>query len=126
MVHSFEFLLRMRLKFKNFVFFFSHAGVKFYDDDPRFVESAVSSDIGNVSQVIPAMQPEFNIGADPPHVNHTPGFADVAKSNEAQEYTFVIMKALAKTAIDLLSNPDLMTQAKEEFETNSLKEPGLN
>lgn len=71
------------------------------------------------------MQPEFEIGAEPPHVNHTPGFADVARSEKAQQYTFTIINALAKTAIDLLSNPDLMAEVKEEFKNNPLKEPGL-
>lgn len=99
-------------------------GVKFYDNDPRYVESAVSSDIGNVSQIVPAMQPEFEIGAVAPHVNHTVGFADVTGSESAQEYTLVVMEALAKTAIELMANPDLMTAVKVEFDMNPLRDPG--
>lgn len=88
------------------------------------MESAVSTDMGNVSQVVPGIQPEFYIGAESPHVNHTAGFADFAASEEAQEYTFLVAEALAKTAVDLLSNPDLMQKVKMEFEENPLRDPG--
>lgn len=87
------------------------------------MESAVSTDMGNVSHVVPGMQPDFYIGATPPHVNHTAGFADFAASEEAQEYTIVVAEALAKTAIDLLSNADLMKKVKEEFQNNPFRDP---
>ncbi|KAF8782763.1 Peptidase M20 domain-containing protein 2 [Argiope bruennichi] len=49
-------------------------GIIFQDGNPSICESAVSTDMGNVSHVVPAIQPEYCIGARAPHVNHTPGF----------------------------------------------------
>ncbi|GFU29272.1 peptidase M20 domain-containing protein 2 [Nephila pilipes] len=93
-------------------------GIVFQDDNPRICESAVSTDMGNVSHVVPSIQPEYSIGACAPHVNHTPGFATAAGSPAAQEPSLKIAECLALTVLDLMTNPELMIKVKSEFETN--------
>uniref|UniRef100_A0A2L2XVH7 Peptidase M20 domain-containing protein 2 n=1 Tax=Parasteatoda tepidariorum TaxID=114398 RepID=A0A2L2XVH7_PARTP len=91
--------------------------IKFRDGDMRICESAVSTDMGNVSHVVPSIQPEYSIGAGP-HVNHTPGFAIAAADIKAQIPTLHIAESLALTVIELMSNPELLQKVKMEYETN--------
>ncbi|KAG8201514.1 hypothetical protein JTE90_011189 [Oedothorax gibbosus] len=90
-------------------------GITFVHDDPRICESAVSSDMGNVSLVVPSIHPEFNIGAAAPHVNHTPGFATAAGSPKAQEPTLRVAEALAETALGLMTDRRFLDEVKAEF-----------
>lgn len=74
---------------------------------------AGSTDMGNVSKVVPSIHPFFKImdGVVP----HTVGFLDAAKTETAFEATLKAAKAMAMTAADLLSNPQLLQEVKEEF-----------
>ncbi|HLY66538.1 MAG TPA: M20 family metallopeptidase [Chloroflexota bacterium] len=72
-----------------------------------------STDMGNVSWRVPAIQPMFQI-VD--HVaNHTREFTAAAVTERAFEATFNAAKAMAFTAIDLLSDPALLERARREF-----------
>lgn len=64
-----------------------------------------SSDIGNVSQVIPTIHPHVPIG-DGIHI-HTPGFAAAAGSERGGEAVLEGARAMALTAIDLCLTPEL-------------------
>jgi len=73
-----------------------------------------SSDMGNVSHVIPAIHPYIamvpdNVGA------HTPEFALAAGSEAGDRAWNIGAKALAMTAIDLFTNPELLAQARAEL-----------
>jgi metal-dependent amidase/aminoacylase/carboxypeptidase family protein len=59
-----------------------------------------STDVGNVSQIVPTIHPDICIGGG--IAAHTPEFATVAASDYAQERVLVGAKAMAMTAIDLL------------------------
>jgi len=59
-----------------------------------------STDVGNVSQVIPTIHPDIGIGCQ--LVAHTPEFTMATGSAYAQERVLVGAKAMAMTAIDLL------------------------
>jgi len=73
-----------------------------------------STDMGNVSWHVPAIQPMFSI-VD--HVaNHTREFTAAAGSERAYEATLQTAKAMAFTAIDLLRRPELLDQARREFQ----------
>ncbi len=73
-----------------------------------------STDMGNVSGRVPAIQPMFKI-VD--HVaNHTREFTEAAASARAYDAMLETAKAMAFTAIDLLAEPKLLDQAKREFE----------
>lgn len=59
-----------------------------------------STDVGNVSQVVPTVHPDISIGH---HIlAHTPAFAAAAGSEYAQERLLVGAKCMAMTAVDLL------------------------
>jgi amidohydrolase len=73
-----------------------------------------STDMGNVSWRVPAIQPMFQIADHIP--NHTREFTAAAATDRAFEATFEAAKAMAFTAIDLLAQPALLDQAKREFQ----------
>ena len=74
---------------------------------------AGSTDMGNVSQVVPSIHPFFKIGDDV--VPHTLEFREAAKTEPAFRATLVASAALAMTAADLLSTPERVEKAWEEF-----------
>ena len=73
-----------------------------------------SSDIGNVSQVVPTIHPYLAIGPEDMG-GHTAEFREAACSPAGHEGMIHAAKLLAMTAIDLLANPDNLTQAKKAF-----------
>jgi metal-dependent amidase/aminoacylase/carboxypeptidase family protein len=73
-----------------------------------------SSDIGNVSQVIPAIQPMIGI-APAGMAIHTRDFADAAVKPLARAGLVAAAKAMAMTTLDLLAEPARVDRAKAEF-----------
>lgn len=73
-----------------------------------------STDMGNVSQVMPSLHPYIAI-APAGTAGHTIEFREAAKSEEGHEGLINAAKAMAMTTIDLLSDPKLMQQVKHEF-----------
>ena len=75
-----------------------------------------SSDVGNVSQVVPTIQPYVKIA---PHGTpwHSRAFEAAARSGEARQGLVAAAKALAMTAFDLLADPGLVARAKTELTT---------
>ncbi len=73
-----------------------------------------SSDVGNVSQVVPAIQPMVAI-APLGMAIHTREFADAAVKPMARAGMVAAAKTMAMTAFDLLADPARVTAAKEEF-----------
>ncbi len=73
-----------------------------------------SSDIGNVSQVIPAIQPMVAI-APLGMAIHTREFADAAVKPMARAGMVAAAKTMAMTALDLLAEPAKVQAAKAEF-----------
>jgi amidohydrolase len=73
-----------------------------------------STDMGNVSQVIPAIHPSVAI-ASPSVLLHSTDFALAAASASGHKGLLDASKALAMTVVDLLSNPETMARVKEEF-----------
>ena len=74
-----------------------------------------STDMGNVSYVVPSIHPVFGIPVEDGAGNHTPGFTAAAATEEAHRATLRASKALAMTALDLYANPDLLKKAWAEF-----------
>ena len=62
-----------------------------------------SSDIGNVSHVVPTIHPYLGI-SQTPITGHTRGFADATITEFAHERLFIGMMALAYTGYDVLQN----------------------
>ncbi|XP_077522862.1 xaa-Arg dipeptidase-like isoform X1 [Amblyomma americanum] len=89
-------------------------GVQFTDADLSSMEPCgASTDVGNVSYEVPTIHPMFGIRTD--GMNHTPAFAEASNSAEAQAPTLRAAKTLALTALDLFTDPALVSQAKAEF-----------
>ncbi len=89
------------------------------DETPRPLGS---TDMGNVSKIMPAIHPGIAIA--PTKVNgHSPQFAEYAASDSGNAAITVAAKALAMTAIDVLTNADLRTRMREEFERSMSRDP---
>jgi len=73
-----------------------------------------STDMGNVSQVVPAIHPMLSIANENISV-HSPEFADAAASEQGLNAIILSSKALAMTAIDLLTTPKHITEIRQEF-----------
>jgi metal-dependent amidase/aminoacylase/carboxypeptidase family protein len=77
-------------------------------------ENAGSTDMGNVSHVVPALHPTVAIAsAEVP--GHSQGFLEAAGSMRGYQAMIDAAKALAMTGADLLADPGLIEQAKVEF-----------
>ena len=84
--------------------------------DPRDVPAAVagSTDMGNVSQLVPAIHPM--IAAAPPHVPlHSSDFAAYSGSESGECAVIDGAKALAMTALDVLCRPELRAAVHAAF-----------
>lgn len=77
-----------------------------------------SSDMGNVSQVVPAIHPYLPIGQ---FTGHSKEFAEGAVSDQAMETLLLAAKALAWTALDVLAQPNLAQAAKDEHQKALVK-----
>ena len=73
-----------------------------------------SSDVGNVSQVIPTIQPMIAI-APPGMAIHTREFAAAAVKPMARAGMVAAAKTMAMTTLDLLAEPKRVEAAKAEF-----------
>jgi amidohydrolase len=76
-----------------------------------------SSDVGNVSQLAPTIQPMVGI-APPGVLIHSTEFAKVAASKEALKIMLDAAKAMAMTVADLLAEPKNLAAARAEFDKN--------
>ncbi len=72
-----------------------------------------STDMGNVSHLVPSIQPYVGIARNTPI--HTPEFALAAASEEGLKGMIDAAKGMALTAVDLLGDPDIMNRVKDDF-----------
>ena len=72
-----------------------------------------STDMGNVSQVVPSIHPSFGVGA--PALNHSAEFTAVAATDAAHDNMISVTKAMAMTAVEFALDPELVRQAKADF-----------
>jgi len=73
-----------------------------------------SSDVGNVSRLVPTIQPLVSIAPDDVLI-HTPEFAERAKTEDSLRSMLDAAKAMAMTVIDLLGSPDNLAKSRDEF-----------
>ena len=93
-----------------------HLGMTVPDPRPTPPERAASSDFGNVSQVAPSAG--FAVATHEPGTNfHTTEFTRGSMGPRAFEGMRVAIEAMACAAADLLAAPDLVAQARREFES---------
>jgi amidohydrolase len=83
--------------------------------EPAENEPMGSTDMGNVSQVVPAIHPYLAIA--PEGVSgHSIAFREASYSDEGQRGMLNAARAMALTALELLAKPELLTAARKEFE----------
>jgi amidohydrolase len=80
--------------------------------DPHF--GLGSTDMGNVSQVVPSIHPTIAI-APREVLIHTPEFAAAAASQAGHEGLMDAAKAMAMTVVDILGQPRMLDKIKQEF-----------
>jgi metal-dependent amidase/aminoacylase/carboxypeptidase family protein len=74
-----------------------------------------STDMGNVSYVVPTIHPMFSIPSDPMNGNHTAPFTEAAAGEEAHARTIRVAKAMARAAYDLAADPELLASVRADF-----------
>ena len=84
------------------------------DPQPIPDRASGSSDMGNVSMLVPAIHPEVAI-AEPKVSLHSVEFRAAAVSAEGDRGLIDGAKALALTAVDLLANPKTIAAIRKEF-----------
>ena len=81
-----------------------------------------SSDIGDVSQLVPTIHPYLQICANGVG-GHTPQFAEAAKSARADELTAAGATMLGWTAADVLLRPEVRERLRETFREQLGRDP---
>jgi amidohydrolase len=76
-----------------------------------------SSDIGNVSEVVPSMHPVVAI-ASPPVSLHSTEFASAAASEAGHQGLLDAAKAMAMTVVDIIGRPGVLEKIKQEFRSS--------
>ncbi len=87
-------------------------GVQF---PPRIVQASLpsgSTDMGNVSHAVSSLHPFYSIKTKAG--NHTHEFTSATGSEGAQLPTLIAAKAMAMTTIDILCNPELFKEMKNQ------------
>ncbi|HEX5466862.1 MAG TPA: amidohydrolase [Candidatus Limnocylindrales bacterium] len=83
-------------------------------DEPVDLEHLGSSDMGNVSHVLPTIHP--TIAICPEGVpGHSVAFREAAAAPRADAVTLLAATVVGQTAIDLLAEPDLVAAAWQDF-----------
>ncbi|XP_037522355.1 xaa-Arg dipeptidase [Rhipicephalus sanguineus] len=89
-------------------------GLQFPDGDVSPASSA-STDVGNVSHAIPTIQPYYALEAATSGGNHTEGFREASNDQRSYDVTLKVAKALALTAISVMSDSVIRTNMRKEF-----------
>ena len=82
--------------------------------EARLDERMGSTDMGNVSHVVPAIHPYIHIVKEGVG-GHTIEFREASISPRGHQGLISAAKGMAMTTIDLLGNPELMARVKNEF-----------
>lgn len=73
-----------------------------------------STDVGNISQVVPTVHPTCKIGPDS-LVGHTADFCTSARAKSGDQGLIVATKAIASSCYQVFTDPDLLKAIKLEF-----------
>lgn len=87
-------------------------------ESPEMKDRLGSSDVGNVSQVLPTIQPYVRIAPDGTPW-HSRAFESAAAGPLAREGMLAAAKVMAMTTLDLLAEPGLLARAQAEFRADT-------
>jgi amidohydrolase len=85
--------------------------------DPRV--GSGSTDMGNISQVLPSIHPYLAICDEGESLCHQSAFTACAASDRGFATMLTAAKAMAQTAVELLEDPALLAAVKAEFDEGS-------
>ena len=80
-----------------------------------------SSDVGNVSQVIPTIQPHISV-CDERIAGHSVEMVRACATTRSLEFVPLAAKALATSAADLIVDPELLARIKEDHRQQLIKQ----
>lgn len=80
----------------------------------EITDVAGSTDMGNVSQIVPSIHPFIAISSELLSF-HSSKFAAAAVSDAGKQAVIDGAKALSMTAADVIASPEVLTQIKDEF-----------
>ena len=92
-------------------------GLEFTGDEDLLTTSVGSTDTGNVSHIVPCILPTYSIGTDASYQSEA--FAEVCGTESAHKASIVASKALALTALEVMSKPELMEEIKNVSRADS-------
>ncbi|MFZ5916316.1 MAG: M20 family metallopeptidase [Chloroflexota bacterium] len=90
---------------------------------PEDKERMGSTDMGNVTQVVPGLHPSIVIGPEEMG-GHTAEFCEAAGSPAGHEGMIQAAKLMAMTAVDLLAQPDNLVAVRQAFEEQKRQQGG--
>lgn len=82
-----------------------------------------SSDMGDVSHVVPSIHPTYSIGTK--SANHSVEFAQASATAEAQATTLITAKSMALLGLDVLCEEGFLNEAKAQFDRDVAEDAGL-
>ena len=82
-----------------------------------------STDMGNVTQVVPGLHPSIAIGPEDMG-GHTAEFCEAARSPAGHEGLIKAAKLMAMTAVDLLADPVNLVEVRRAFEKQKEQQGG--
>ncbi|GFR26002.1 peptidase M20 domain-containing protein 2 [Trichonephila clavata] len=97
-------------------------GVQFDDGNNKKIPFMASSDMGDVSHVVPSIHPTYSIGTRA--VNHSVEFTQASGTPEAHLTTLITAKSMAMVALDLMQDKDFLKKAKEQFQIDLAEDVG--
>lgn len=74
-----------------------------------------SIDMGNVSQVVPAIHSYYDITEGKPTTGHTVEFREATRTEFGYQAMMRTVEILARTGYDVITQPELLTEITEEF-----------
>ncbi|KAK0906006.1 hypothetical protein LTR91_016940 [Friedmanniomyces endolithicus] len=103
--------------------YFNRLGAGIVEGDLDILRSSTSAstDQGDISYAIPSIQPSCWIRSED-HTGkqlggpHTPDFEKAVRTEEAHGLAMRVAKALAATAVDVLTRPELLAEVRREFD----------
>ncbi|XP_074642446.1 peptidase M20 domain-containing protein 2-like [Tubulanus polymorphus] len=93
-------------------------GMEFTDDLDSLIYQCGSSDMGNVSHLVPCLCPAFDILTNASR--NTTEFQVAAGTQEAHEKSMTVAKVLATTATQVMTNLELRKQMMETFKQQKI------
>src|SRR5439155_8027424 len=79
-----------------------------------------STDMGDISQVIPSVHPYLAIGKG--IVGHSVGFREAALSNQGFQSMLTAAKAMALTGLDVMTKPEFLEQVRADFSSGTQRQ----